>query len=141
MSERRQDDGMRDRLSAIQVGYERFARRVLWALVTIALVLVGSLVANAFLVDANRHRASEARALAVQIQHERRDACRAQNKRHADTIRTLDRLLAKLRRNASASVETRLQATRNNNLALINALAPTRNCATVAKVPSSDAGQ
>jgi len=85
----------------------------------------------------NRKRTQEAHDLAIQIQTQRADAirsnCRDQNARHDDTIHALDTVLAKYLKTATPQQAAQLRGVRSQNVLLINALAPKRNCETLVK--------
>lgn len=70
------------------------------------------------------------------IQDQRRDSilrtCEDQNKRHGDTLKVLDKVIAKvLKSDPSETTKKQLAASRANNVLLINALAPKQDCATL----------
>lgn len=79
------------------------------------------------------------RRLEVRIQQERAATawrnCKDQNARHDNTIRKLDKILARV----PADRRARAQSARQANVELINALAPKRNCLAVVRrtVPSA----
>jgi hypothetical protein len=86
------------------------------------------------LIGENRARATEAKRLAEAIQVQRaaslRLLCTEQNGRHDRTVRELDRRLALAVRMASPSRARRIRESRAFTVALIEALAPHRDCAT-----------
>lgn len=68
-----------------------------------------------------------------EIQRSRIDVCRQTNQRHDDTIRVLDARIAVLR----DGQRTRAEANRSATIALIQALAPKRNCVATLTPPSA----
>jgi hypothetical protein len=84
------------------------------------------------LIGQNRQRASEAKALAVEIQRQRaaslRLLCVEQNRKHDRTLRTLDRRLALRVKTASPERAQEIRASRASTVALIDSLAPRQDC-------------
>jgi hypothetical protein len=90
---------------------------------------------TARLSQENAARTREVAALARAIQDQRKDAirsnCQAQNRRHRDTIRALDVLIARL---PSGPRRARAKANRRGTVFLLNAIVPHQDCsALVAK--------
>jgi hypothetical protein len=84
------------------------------------------------LIGQNRQRASEAKALAVEIQRQRaaslRLLCVQQNHKHDRTLRTLDRRLELRVKTASPERAQEIRASRASTVALIDSLAPRQDC-------------
>ena len=99
--------------------------------------LIGAyvLITLVFVVTAKwSHDASvKASQAAVEIQSQRvaavRMSCQDQNRRHDETIATLDKLIAQV----PGSRRQRAKESRNSTVLLINALAPKRDCEAVVR--------
>jgi hypothetical protein len=126
--ERRLDPQTRDRLGAIQVGYLRLSRRIMVFQITQTALLFALGIAVGFLYGhqsaadqetARKAGTSAAMQAAARIQRSRADSirqtCRDQNRRHAQTIHALERLLVRSR---TVLHERRAVAIREHELAL-----------------------
>jgi len=76
--ERRLNQAARQRLEAIQVGYERFSRRVRIILAVLAVAQIGLGLLSIHLLNQNGDRAQENSSLIEQVQAERAYAARVQ---------------------------------------------------------------
>lgn len=141
--ERRTDLPVRDRvellLETVRDVIRRMRRRLLLVEIAVAIscaVLIASMVAIAGvpltgfggLIGANQDRAEEVRTLVKRVQIQRaasiRRNCEDVNARHDSTIRELDRIVTAL----PASRRARARQRRAATVALIDALAPHRDC-------------
>lgn len=94
---------------------------VLIGALAVFVVLIAAMAAVVVLALAHADSAIDA------IQRSRLELCRQQNERHDHTIRTLDKQIAKL----PPKERRRAIRQRAGTVALINALAPKRDCARV----------
>lgn len=127
MPERRVDKYARDRLAEIQQGYLDVSRRLLLAVVFQGLVVILTAAAIGYLVNENSER------IDGQIDERRANvkrSCEDVNRRHDDTIATLDSLLERAPANLS---QEQITASRASTVLLIDALAPERDCDVYAK--------
>lgn len=113
--DQRTDDETRERLAAIQKGYERWTSKAGRAIVV--MIVFNVLVAGVL------------GYLYWQIQDSRRDgvriSCREQNERHDSVIVTLDSLIADM---PAGERRDRAQQSRAATVLLLEALAPRRDC-------------
>ena len=126
MPDRRVDPIARQRIEAIQQGYETFAHRVYVILLVLFVVTLGAAVGTLYLRGQNEQRAEEARALAAradrlakQIQDERADATRQACEERTRRNRAAKRKLHKLHFPPPAETATSV---------LLDALSPVQNC-------------
>lgn len=126
--ERREDQDSRDRLSDVQASYERFSALVWRAIIVLAVVLVGSLAVQGWLIRENRHRANTSQHNSERIDESFRRAlyiaCRETNQRHEDTVEALDNQIALIE---DPQVRERATVNRQVTVSLIEALAPLRD--------------
>jgi Flp pilus assembly protein TadB len=107
-------------------------RTVIWlvSFVVLALLLLGA--ATFYLRGQDAARADEAKRLAAAIQASRLESvarsCRQDNDRHDATMHELDKRLAELLTHASPARRAQILSSRASTIALINALAPKRDC-------------
>jgi len=80
-----------------------------------------------------RALAVEANSLATEIKQSRtasiREACRAQNRRHAHTVRTLKHIFTQATRGLPRAARPQLKRSHQATLLLVDALAPIEDCA------------
>lgn len=134
--DRRTDKPLRDRLDEIQRGYEEWvtnSRRLLGWLIAIQVALftiqIPLGVLSVYLLGQNRDRADE-----IQTSREQsaRSSCLEQNKRHDDTIATLNNFVTAYKAKHPDATEKQrrdIQQSVDGNVSLINALVPKDNCA------------
>lgn len=134
MPDRRVDVLARERVVELEIRYRRVAHRLTigFGLMTATLMVVSVVLVG--LVHDNQARAR-------QIQQERarsiRANCKDSNDRHDNSIAALDTVLhdylAKKPPAQRPALRKQLEAARQQNILLINALVPKRNCAQVVR--------
>lgn len=100
-----------------------------WQLVAVYVLVVGATVVGFISVSHQTNRVNDA---VRQIQRQRYYLCQDQNRRHDLTIKRLDELIAAT---SPPRRKKRAERSRAGTLQLINALAPRRNCAVIARTP------
>jgi hypothetical protein len=125
---KRLDADTRQRLEAIQAGYEKWTRRTIWILRALVVATLALGVVSILLIGANSERVDEIQQSRVDIT---RQTCEAQNDRNAKTVRAYDVRIAAARTSGQLTREqiARLQESRAFTVALIDSLAPRQDCA------------
>lgn len=124
---KRLDPDTRQRLEAIQAGYERWTRRTIWILRALVVATLALGVVSILLIDSNANRVDDIQQSRVDIT---RQSCEAQNDRHDKTIAEYDDRIAAAKKSGLLTDEqlSRLQESRAFTVALIDALAPVQDC-------------
>jgi hypothetical protein len=112
-------------LERIQHGYRVWANLTFVILALFVLTLIGFAFGGIYAIQQNKHRIADIQQSRVQITF---DSCRAQNRRHDNTIEKLDDIYEKRAVGVSAARKMQLAASRSNSLALLNAIVPKVNC-------------
>lgn len=144
--DRRIDPATRERLDEIERGYRALAQRNLDAIVAhwnATRLILGAICAfllilgivSLVLLNQSSTRATEGKNLAQAIQRSRVDQCKEGNIRHDLTITTLDQEIARL----PADRQQQAKASREFTVALINTLAPYRDCTQIELAPTPHA--
>lgn len=123
--DRRNASELRDRLDKIQHGYEKWVAYTIRLLAILVAIQLGLGALSLYLVGQNRKRTDE-----IQASRElsTRTACRDQNARHDNTIKTLNQLVAQRKATASPAQRKQLADSLKPTILLIDALTPRRDC-------------
>lgn len=124
---KRLDADTRQRLEAIQAGYEKWTRRTIWILRALVVATLALGVVSILLIGANSKRVDEIQQSRVEIT---RQTCEAQNDRNRKTIAAYDVRIAAAKASGELSREqlARLSESRAFTVALVDALAPVQDC-------------